>query len=103
MKIKIIITDDHPMVRAGLVSMLQIYADIEILAQYESARQLLQGLQQVNPDVLLLDLQLSDGNGEMLIPVIKEKYPAVKILILTSNDNIHNIKLLLNKGADGYI
>lgn len=38
-----------------------------------------------------------------ILPRSKEKYPAVKILILTSNDNIHNIKLLLNKGADGYI
>lgn len=103
MSIKVIVTDDHPMVRMGVVTMLQSQPDIEILAQYESATQLLNGLVHVQPDIVLLDLQLSDANGESLIPVIKEKYPLIKILILTSNDNIHNIKLLLNKGANGYI
>jgi DNA-binding NarL/FixJ family response regulator len=103
MKIKIILADDHPMVRLGVATMLSNQPDFEILAQYEKTSQLMQGLYQLQPDVLLLDLQLSDGNSELIISDVKDQYPNIKILVLSSNDNIHNIKLILNKGADGYI
>ncbi len=103
MNIKIILVDDHPMVRLGVAAMLNNQPDFEILGQYEKITQLTASINALRPDIVLLDLQLSDGNSESLISNLKRDYPQIKILVLSSNDNIHNIKLILNKGADGYI
>jgi DNA-binding NarL/FixJ family response regulator len=102
--IKVAITDDHPLVREGLISLLQSQASIHVIAAYENGNYLVEGLKQQQPDVLLLDLQLSNGpEGKDLVILIKNLYPGVRIIILTSNDNAYNIQLLLNSGADGYI
>ncbi len=103
MRIKIILVDDHPLVREGINSMLQLNEQIEVVARYAGTSELLNGLKKCTVDLILLDLQLKEGNSDGVIPVIKEQYPLVKIVILSSNDNIHNIKLLLNKGVDGYL
>lgn len=102
--IKITMTDDHPLVMAGLKSFLHSQPGIEVIGMYESGESLLKGLEQQLPDVILLDLQLSgDPQGKDLIKIIKESYPEVHILILTSNDNVYNIQTMLNAGASGYI
>ncbi len=101
MKIRIALADDHSMIRVGVRNMLELHDHIEVIAEYEKGSLLLSGLRREQPDVLLLDLQMPDANGLDLVPVIKKEHPAVKIIILTSNDNAYNIKMLLNAGADG--
>jgi DNA-binding NarL/FixJ family response regulator len=98
------ITDDHTMVREGLIRMLQNNANIKILDTYPNGRYLMEGLKEKQPDVLLLDLQLEDTmGGHDLVPLIKKNYPAIKIIILSSNDNFYTIRLLLNAGVNGYL
>ncbi len=103
--IKVAITDDHPLVRAGFTSVLQTHPGIEVIDTYANGNTLLEGLKIRQPDVLLLDLNLS-GNGPEgvdLIRLVKEHYPDIRILVLTSNDNLYNIQMMLNAGAEGYL
>jgi len=103
MKIKVAITDDHPGMLNGLRSMLQPYGHIEVTAAYERGAALLEGLKKKQPDVLLLDVQLPDITGDELTAIISRQYPEIRILILTSHDDIYYIKTLLRNGAKGYI
>jgi DNA-binding NarL/FixJ family response regulator len=101
--IKVAITDDHPIVREGLERILQLQPHIELINTYTCGRYLKEGLKEQQPDVLLLDLQLPDIGGEDLVPFIRKQYPDMKILMLTANDSIHTIKMLLSSGANGYL
>lgn len=101
--IKIAITDDHPMVRDGLQTMLSTYAQFQIIGSFEKGAYLLQGLKVEQPDILLLDLQLPDIGGEELAPKLHALYPDMRIIILTANNSSYSIKRLLNAGVRGYV
>ncbi len=102
-KIQIAITDDHTMVLEGLQRMLTGLDDIEIGACYKNGQSLLAGLQKGQPDVLLLDIHLTDYVGEDLIPVIVKNYPGIRILAITSVDTTIRVKNLIKKGCLGYL
>ena len=98
------IVDDHQLVLEGIKSILRSYSHIEVIGSYTNGTQLLQALQSLRPDIVLMDLHLSGKpEGSELATLAKQLYPDLKIIVLTSNDNIYNIQLLLNAGADGYI
>ncbi|MNU14865.1 Transcriptional regulatory protein LiaR [compost metagenome] len=103
MKISVGIIDDHPVVRDGLAAFLEQEADIAVTGSYANANQLLAAFKQQQPEVLLLDLQMQDISGFDLLPVITDKYPAVKTIILTSMDSALVIRNLLQAGAKGYL
>ncbi len=103
--IKVVITEDHPLMRQGLRNALEGQNGIFIADSCANGGQLMEALKQKTADVILLDLNLSDEGLQHteLVRVVKNKYPATKILILTSNDNAYNIQSVLHAGADGYI
>lgn len=103
MIIKVLVVDDHELIREGIVSLLSGETDIEIAATYSAGNALMTGIVQHKADVVLLDLQLEHENGLAWLLKVKEQFPAVKVLILSSNENIHNIGLLLKSGASGYL
>ena len=104
MKIKVVVADDHELIREGIVSLLSGEADIEIMAAYSSGTALLSGIMQQSAiDVVLLDLQLAAESGSDYLLKIKQHYPEIKVLILSSNENIHNVSLLIKSGASGYL
>ena len=103
MKIKIAIADDHPLVITGLRHILGNCADMEITGSYINGAELLAAMAVGQPDVLLLDIQLPGQTGDELAEIIKEKYPDVKILVLTNFDNVFYVKNMLKKGANGYV
>ncbi len=103
MNIRVFITDDHPLIKDGLQSVLQGHEHITLTGAFERGSQLLAALREQQPDVLLLDLQLPDKPGDELLKTVKQTYPKVKIIILTSNENPYAIKMLLKSGADGYL
>lgn len=101
--IHIAITDDHPMIIGGLRNMLSLYPHIRLGEAYTTAKALMEGLEEVQPDVLLLDIQLPDKTGDTLVPVILKKYPAIRILALTNMDSMLYIHNMLRLGVSGYV
>ncbi len=102
-KIRVAITDDHPVVRDGLRRMLELHSHITVIADYPNGKSLLAGIAMEQPDVLLLDLQLPDISGTELVTAIKSKYPHINILMLTGNASSYSIKMMLQAGASGYL
>jgi DNA-binding NarL/FixJ family response regulator len=103
MHIKIAITDDHPMVVTGIRNMLYYQKHIEVANVYYTGQALLEGLRNEQPDVLLLDIQLPDQNGNELARIISKTYPSVRILAITSMDSIYQLKDMMRSGCSGYL
>ena len=101
--INLAIADDHPMVISGLISLLSPYRHIHVIGAYPNGAALLEGLTHNRPEVLLLDIILPDTSGKELVPIIKQQYPDMKILILTSLDAPAMVTAMLRKGVNGYL
>lgn len=100
--IKVAIVDDHEMVLTGLQHMLSAQKGIKLCGLYINGISLLEGLKQVVPDVLLLDLQLPDMQGEELAAQVLDRCPSIRILIVTSIDAIPRVKKTMQIGCRGY-
>lgn len=83
--------------------MLSLYPHILLNGAYPDGTRLMEGLQQQQPDVLLLDIQLPDRTGDVLAPVILKKYPSIRILALTNMDSILYVYNMLRLGVLGYV
>src|SRR4051812_35360020 len=101
--IKIAITDDHPLVIDGLCIALKEVDRFAITGTFQRAGELIRGLQSIEVDVLLLDLQLPDRNGTELVPILLQQYPGLHILILSSMESSPYIKEMMQKGCKGYL
>lgn len=103
MNIRVALVDDHPMMRQGLQSVLLNYPQITICGIYSNGDELLEGLKKECIDVLLLDIQLPGKTGEELTPVIRKKYPDLKILALTNFNSTLYANNMFKHGAHGYL
>ncbi len=103
MSIKIAIADDHRLIAEGVQNMLRYSSEVEVVAIYPDGNALLEGMERVQPDVLLLDIGMPGMQGDELAGIIKQQYPAVKIIVLTNQDNIFYIKNMLQQGVNGYV
>ncbi len=101
--ISIFITDDHAMLRQGLVTILQQQAHMRVTGDFNTGHELLQGLRREQPDILLLDLNMPGISGEELVPQLRQLYPKMKIIILTGNDSAFIVRKLLEHGIHGYL
>lgn len=103
MNINIAIADDHPMIIGGLQNMLSVYPHIRLAGSYPNGAELLEGLQRIQPEVLLLDIQLPDKTGDLLAPLILKKYPDIRILALTNLNSTLYVHNMLRMGVLGYV
>lgn len=101
--IKIAIVDDHPLLIKGLLSVLSHFPDIVVTATYQNGTELWKGLQEAQPDVLLLDIQLQGQMGDELAAGLRHSYPGIGILVLTNMENEYYIKAMLDNGVAGYV
>ncbi|WP_323704453.1 response regulator transcription factor [Mammaliicoccus sp. Dog046] len=103
MSYKMILVDDHHIVRQGLRFLIDTVEDFEILEDFSSGHQLLEYLKDNDlPDVVLLDLVMPEMNGIEITGIVKSQYPNIKILVLTSFYDEEHVISALDKGADGY-
>ncbi len=102
-QIRVAIVDDHPMIMDGLRLILSKHRHILLENAYSNTADLLEGLQQSQPDVLLLDIQFSDTTGDQLLPLLLKRYPLMRILVLTGIDSALYIYNMLREGASGYV
>ena len=103
MPITVAITDDHPLAIAGLRNMLASSNHIVVKNTYNNGAELLSGLEVEQPNVLLLDVLLPDIKGPELATIIHGKYPAIRILAITSLDAPIHVKAMLRNGCMGYL
>lgn len=102
-KIRIAIADDHPLVINGLHHILANSPDMLLTGSYANGKELLGGIAADQPDVLLLDIHMPGQSGDELAEIINNKYPEIKMVALTNEDNVYHIKNMLQKGVNGYI
>jgi DNA-binding NarL/FixJ family response regulator len=101
--IKIGIVDDHDLYKRGLKLALSFYDDLNILFEAENGLDLLNKLKSREPDVILLDLQMSGMDGITVLPHIKKQYPRIKVIILSIYNDLPIIEKLTRLGADSYL
>ena len=102
-KIRILITDDHAVVRNGLGSFLMAYDDFELVGEAKNGDQAVQFCDQKSPDIVLMDLVMPGMSGAEAIRLIKQKHPKIQILALTSYKEKEQVQSALQGGAIGYL
>lgn len=100
---RILIVDDHPIVRRGLVQLINQESDLVVCAEAEDANQALQAIEKQQVDLAIVDISLDGTDGIQLTEKIKLKYPRLPVLILTMHDELHHAQRALRAGARGYI
>lgn len=103
MSIKIMIADDHSMIREGLRSLLELEGEIEVIAEAENGEDCLEKLKTYKPDVLLLDIDMPKKNGMQVLKVFKEQKIIQKVLVLTVHNQIEYLMGAMDFGVNGYI
>lgn len=102
-KLRILLVDDHAILRQGLRLMIQAQPDMEIVGETGAAEGLQELIAQIHPDIVLMDIHLSDGNGVQATKKIKESFPLVQVLILTQHQELVFLRQTMKMGASGYI
>jgi DNA-binding NarL/FixJ family response regulator len=101
--IRVVLADDHPVVRSGIRTLLEKALDIEILGEAATGGQALDLIKEVQPDILLLDMEMPDLNGREVAQRLQQMNSSVKILALSAYDDPVYIRELLESGAAGYL
>lgn len=101
--VKILIVDDHPVVLSGLRAMLSEQADFEVIGEAQHGVAALTIIAQTPPDVVLMDLRMPVMDGVKTTAAVREQYPQVKVIILTTYDGDRDILPAIQAGAAGYL
>jgi DNA-binding NarL/FixJ family response regulator len=101
--IKLLLVDDHPMVRDGLKRIQELEPKIEFVGEAGTMAGAIEAARQTSPDVILMDVRLPDGDGIQACRQIKGLLPGTRILFLTSYADNHFVLAAMEAGADGYL
>ena len=102
-KLRLMLADDHVVVRSGLRMLLQARSDIEIVGEAEDGREAIEKAKVLRPDVILMDVQMPDINGIQATKRIREVSPETAVLALTMHEDDHYFFEMLHAGASGYV
>ena len=102
-KTKIIIIDDHPIMRQGLAQLINNEPDLEVVLEADSAKQAFEFVQKDQPDLALVDISLPDKNGLELIKDFRAIVPTLKCLVMSMHDETVYAERVLRSGGKGYI
>jgi DNA-binding NarL/FixJ family response regulator len=103
MSIKIIIADDHKIIREGLCGLLEKEEDLQIIAQAQDGRETIELVKKHSPDVIIMDIGMPGLNGIEATRHIASEYPKVKIIALSMHSDKKFVKEMLKAGASGYL
>ena len=101
--LRIVLVDDHPIVRAGFKQLLELEPDWQVIAEVGSAQELAAWMLQATCDVLVLDLSLPDGDGLVMLRHLLAQRPDLAIVVLTMHDGALYVQDALAAGARGYV
>lgn len=103
MAVKIMIADDHSMIREGLKNLLELDGDIQVIAVAVDGEDCLEKLQLVKPDVLLLDINMPKKNGLEVLKSLKSRRSKLKVLVLTVHNETEYLMKAVDIGVNGYV
>jgi DNA-binding NarL/FixJ family response regulator len=102
-KIRIMVADDHPLVRAGICAILGLQADMEVVGEFEDAGVAVESVDACHPDVVLMDLRFPGMSGLEAIRALQTQTPAPRVIVLTTYEGDEDIHQALQAGASAYI
>lgn len=102
-RIRLVIADDHPVVRAGLQGMLASQSDFEIVGEAATGVEAVALTTSLHPDVVLMDLRMAELDGVTATALIRKQQPATRVLVLTTYDSDADILRAIESGATGYL
>lgn len=102
-KTKLLIVDDHAIVRRGLQSFLDMHCDFEVVGEAESGEDSVDKARELRPDIILMDVRMPGINGIEACRLILEEQPEIKIIMLTSYTDEESVMASILAGAKGYI
>jgi two-component system, NarL family, response regulator LiaR len=101
--IRVMIVDDHTMVRKGLVTILKVFPDLQLAGEAENGSAAINLCGEAQPDVILMDMVMPDMDGATATRIIRQQFPQVQVIVLTSFKEGELIKNALEAGAIGYL
>jgi DNA-binding NarL/FixJ family response regulator len=101
--IRVLVVDDHAILRDGIRSILESQEDIVVVGEASDGAEAVEFVSNLQPDLVLMDISMPKTNGLEATRLIKERFPQVKVLILTQHDNREYIAPALGAGASGYV
>jgi two-component system response regulator NreC len=102
-KIRLLVADDHPVVRAGLRTLLGAQPDMEVVGEVEDGTAAIEQAAELTPDIVVMDITMGDVNGIQATRQIRQRLPETKVLVLTMHDNEEYLRQMLEAGATGYV
>ena len=102
-KIRLIVADDHPVLREGLVAILGTQSDFEIVSEANNGEELIAKARQFEPDVILTDLEMPEKDGVEAIQAIRALLPDINFIVFTAFDTDERIVSAVQAGAKGYL
>ena len=101
--IRILVTDDHAVLRAGLTALLNTEPDLVVVGEAADGSECLRVAQMLQPDVILLDINMPGINGLDALPLLRQVAPQSRVLVLTMHDDITYLRQVLRSGGAGYV
>lgn len=102
-KIRILVVDDHAVLRDGIRALLALHDDIEVVGEASEGKEAVAKVQELMPDVVIMDIAMPGMDGLEATRRIRKKHPKIKVLVLTQHDNKEYILSVIKAGASGYV
>ena len=102
-KIRILLADDHTLIRNGISTLLQSYQDLEVVGEAEDGVEAVRKTKEIKPDVVVIDVSMPKLSGIDATKAIKKEHPEIHVLVLTMHENEEYVYQILKSGAAGYV
>lgn len=102
-RIKLLLVDDHPVVRKGIASCLARHEHLQIVGEAANGNEALQKARELTPNIVLMDIDMPEMNGLAVTEVMRKEMPKIKVLVLSMHSNSEYVMRIIQSGASGYV